>query len=193
MEILVTTGLLALLAFGAGGQTSTHGVRQRDSRLCNQRDAIETYSRDFDNRLKTLPKRTFVSEFSEQPKWTTGGTDREGNVANLFLEDGKPIVAAFTLSSESGDWTLIATYYFRRDGTLAKMHELLNTFYGNASVIRETFFTCSGSVVPQGVEHLDLKTKKKKRPDPDFIDETSPLFKRVESLPFFDLLARPER
>jgi hypothetical protein len=193
MQILVITPLLAFLAFGTGGQTSTHSIRPDDARICNQREAIETYSRDLDSRLKTLPKRTFVSEFSEQPTWAEGGTDREGNVANLFLKDGKPIVAAFTLSSESGDWTLFATYYFRRDGTLAKMHELLNTFYGNASVIRETFLTCSGSVVAQSVEHLDLKTKKKKRPDPDFINETSPLFKRIESLPFFDLLARPER
>jgi hypothetical protein len=106
---------------------------------------------------------------------------------------GVPIVAVFTMETESGDWILDASYYFRPDGSLAKMHEHLNTFYGHATVIRDSFFGCHGEVYGSTTSHVDLKTKQPKKPDPEFVDERAPLFKRIQDLPFFTALVNNQR
>jgi hypothetical protein len=119
------------------------------------------------------------------------GKERGGTVAALYGTDGIPAVAFFTIQSESGDWILYATYYFRpTNGSLAKRHEQLNTFFGNASVIRDSYFGCRGEVYGGTARHLDLETQAPKAPEPQFIDERAPLFKRVQSLPFFSALKR---
>jgi hypothetical protein len=185
--------VLTLAAVVADGQTGTMSGPRTNATLCNDRQAIESYTRSLDAKIKTFPHRTFGKPFSEESKWTEVSGDHEGDFASIFTDGRKPVVAVFTFSSESADWVLEATYYFRADGTLAKKHEVLNTFYGNASVTRDGIFTCSGEVLFKVTRHGDWKTEKEKAPEPEFIDEESPPFKQVEDLPFFGLLTTRKR
>ena len=65
----------------------------------------------------------------------------------------------FTFQTESGDWFLSASYYFRADGTIAEKRERLNTFYGNMSVLRGTTFDSLVKTLRQEQKYLDLKTQ----------------------------------
>lgn len=141
-----------------------------------------------DGKLKSLRQRTFGAPFSDEDNWREVSGDYEGIVAHVFTQNGTPVVAGFGFSSESGDWALDATYYYRTNGTLAKKHELLKTFYGNASVTKDSLYTCAGRLLSKTTHHLDLKTKLEKAPDPEFVDEDSPAYKRVQDLPFSHLL-----
>jgi hypothetical protein len=180
--------VLTLVAVVADGQTGTTSGPRSDAPLCNDRQSIEAYVRSLDAKTKTLPHRTFGKPFTEESKRTEVGAEHQGDSAHSFMQSGKLVVAAFAFSSESADWILFATYYFRGDGTLAKKHELLNTFNGHASVTRDSIYTCTGEELFKSTQHVDLETKKEKPPQSDFIDEDSPLFKRVEELPFWRLL-----
>lgn len=165
---------------------------QKRATLCRDRGAIQSYSRDLERQLKTLPRRTFARLFSDQDKdWHEVEGDYEGIVAHVFFQADQPVAVAFGNSSESGDWAQDVTYYYRRDGTLAAKYTLLNTFYGNASVRTRTTYSCSGAVLSKQTQHLNLKTKKPKPPDPEFVDEPSPEYKRVAMLPFFHQLSKP--
>lgn len=180
-----------LVALAATGQTGAISGPRSDAILpsCRDRQAIESYTRSLDAKLKALRQRKFGKAFSDESQWMEVSGDHAGDSALIFTQGGKPVVTTFTFSSESGDWILDATYYFRSDGTLAKRHELLNTFYGHASVTRDSFYSCTGEPLFKESRHADLKTKKEKPPEQDFIDEDSPVFKRVEELPFWKLLS----
>ncbi len=136
--------------------------------------------------------RTFIETYPQQkPVWREVKAlgDGGGAAAAVYMDDaGIPVAAFFTIQTESGDWILYADYYFRPDGSLAKRHERLNTFHGNAAVIRDAFFGCRGEVHRRTSRHLDLQTKKEKRPAPEFVDEHAPLFQRIQDLPFSSAL-----
>ncbi|MDT7602866.1 MAG: hypothetical protein QOF61_863, partial [Acidobacteriota bacterium] len=83
-------------------------------------------------------------------------------------------------------------YYFRADGTLAKIESTLNTFYGHVTARREKHFDASGKLLRQ-TEHFYKLGTTRKEPNPygepdKFIDEPTPLYKRVSDLPFSHLL-----
>ena len=137
--------------------------------------------------------RTFAeASYQEHSIWNEveGRPDAGETVAVVYVDRETTIAAFFEIQSESGDWVLFADYYFRPNRSLAKRHERLNTFYGNASVIREAYFGCHGEDFGGTTRHLDLSTQRPKAPDPEFIDEPAPLYKRVEDLPFSSALRR---
>jgi hypothetical protein len=153
--------------------------------------AIGGYAKQIEANLKQFRVRSLTGSGAEgKPGW------REANrltgasqIADVYLNDAQaPIAAFFTTQTESGDWILYTRYYFRPDGSLAKEHERLNTFHGNASVIRDTFFGCRGELLRAVSQHLDLKTQKPKKPAPDFLDEESPSIKHVRDLYFLSWL-----
>ncbi len=136
--------------------------------------------------------RTFAETYSQAGStWREVKTpiESEGTLAAVYINGGVPMAAFFTIQTESGDWVLFAEYYFRPDGTLAMRHEQLNTFIGNAMVIRDRYWGCRGEAYGGATRHLDLDTQKQKKPDPDFDDHRAPLFKRVQDLPFFSALS----
>lgn len=98
------------------------------------------------------------------------------------------IAANFTNFSGSGDWAHYLNYYFRPDGSLAKIEADLDTFYGNAIVERQFYFVKNGELIRRTKRVSDLKTHKPKKLNEDFIDEEVYLFKKVSKLPFASLL-----
>jgi hypothetical protein len=129
--------------------------------------------------------REFRNE-DEMEKARTG--DNLNEIAFVWTRASKVIGTSFTFTSPSGDWAHLVTYYFREDGSLAKISAQLNTFYGDLSVIRVQYFNDRGVVLKSTSKYLDLKTQKPKKPDGDFFDREVPVYGNVRELPFHKLL-----
>jgi hypothetical protein len=159
---------------------------------CEGPNKIDEFAVQTDVQLKRMKASTFAETYSLQgPIWREVKPEgRAGTVATVYVADGIPAAAFFTIQTLSGDWVLYASYYFRPDGSLAKMHERLNTFRSYTSAVRDTYFGCQGESFGGAAHHLDLKTGKPKQPDGDFIDERAPVFIHARNLPFFTALKR---
>lgn len=107
--------------------------------------------------------------------------------ATVWTKTGKVIFASFTFTSPSGDWAHFINYYFRDDGSLAKIAAQLNTFYGDVSVLRNQYFNNAGVVLSSTRKFLDLKTRRPKKPG-DYFDHPVPVYRKVSELPFNKLL-----
>jgi len=167
----------------------------------SEQAAITVYAKSLDQYTKHNPghRRLFgnAAELEdEQDKWRSFKTAKQLDQANLYesayvwLKDGKVVTARFNFTSPSGDWSHYVNYYFRADGTLAKIHAQLNTFAsakGGVSVIREKFYDTSGKLLHESTRYLDLKTQ---RPGKriDFMDQPIPVYKTVRDAPFAKLL-----
>ncbi|HEX4948260.1 MAG TPA: hypothetical protein VFZ34_16420 [Blastocatellia bacterium] len=161
---------------------------------------IETYCKQLDAFVKQHKKqaRIWATVDAEGKQWRVfksekarldaDGGDNLNENAMVWMRNGKLVYAGFTFQSPSRDWAHYVNYYFREDGTLAKIDANLNTFYGNMTVIRKRFYSVQGTLLKSSVQYLDLKTRTKKKPDDTFIDAPLPIYKNVTSLPFYALL-----
>lgn len=115
----------------------------------------------------------------------------EYSKATVYRLDRRIRKVVFTLTTASDDWVLYATYCFRDDGTVARIHERLNTFYGHLSRVRTTIYAAKGNVLRNDVAYLDLATKEPRRAPPeDFISHDAPRYKTAAALPFGTLRGR---
>jgi hypothetical protein len=128
--------------------------------------------------------REFKSE-DERQNADTGENLNEN--ANVWLHAGKVVGATFTFQSPSRDWAQLVMYYFREDGTLAKIQSRLNTFYGDMTVTREKFYGANGRLLRTTKTCFDLKSQKPKV-CAGFTDESIPAFRSVQTLPFYKFL-----
>jgi hypothetical protein len=128
-------------------------------------------------------------EFRSERERKKAETEANMNqTAAVWSKNGKPVVTKIALTSPSGDWAHLINYYYREDGTLAKIQAQLNTFYGDVSVVREQYFQSSGKVIRSTTRYLDLQTRKPVRKPKDFFDQEVPVYKTVSALPFAKLL-----
>jgi hypothetical protein len=118
-----------------------------------------------------------------------GETDPDDldEVAYIWSRKGNVVAVGFTFQSGSRDWAHFVTYYFREDGTLAKIHSRLNTFYGGVTAIRDQYYGSNGRLLKTTARFLDMQTQKPKK-NPSFQDEPTPVYLNVRKLPFFKLL-----
>ena len=191
LRILITVGMLFSVAtFLAGQEPAT--ISPAELRATN------AYARQVEQfiKLNLNKRRTFGNVGDEQDNWREfKGKVAKGQpdpadldeAANIWTRKGKVVASAFTFQSQSGDWAQYVTYYFREDGTLAKIHARLNTFYGNTSVIRDKYYSPTGTLLKTTTSYLDLKTQKPKK-GASFQDEPIPDYLTVQSLPFSKLL-----
>ena len=162
---------------------------------------INAYVKEVDRFTKrnTNARRIFAdvaSADNNNPRWREFKTKREfdkfeGNPdesAYVWTRTARVIAAAFTFTSQSGDWAHMVTYYFREDGTLAKLEAQLNTFYGDVSVVRNQYFNNAGVLISSSEKILDLKTQKPVKKPADYFDQPVTVFKKVSELPFYKLL-----
>jgi hypothetical protein len=160
--------------------------------------SINTYARQVDRfiKLNNKSRRVFGDIGDKEENWrefkgqvAKGETDPDDldEVAYVWARKGKVVAAGFTFQSESRDWYHFVTYYFREDGTLAKIHSRLNTFYGSVTAIRDQYYGSNGRVLKSTARFLDIQTQKPKK-NPNFQDEPTPVYLNVRKLPFFKLL-----
>lgn len=116
--------------------------------------------------------------------------------ANVWARGGKTILADMTFDAASGDWSRSASYFFRPDGTLAKLDTTLSTFHsedGHPLRVREVrFYDAAGRVLSTSTTYRDAKTSKLKK-SASYHKNEPPLYSRVSRLPFYALLQKPRR
>jgi len=160
--------------------------------------SIRAYARQIDQfvRLNQKRKRIFGDVGDKQENWrefkgkvAKGETNPDDldEVAYVWARKGNVVAAGFTFQSGSGDWVHFVTYYFREDGTLAKIHSRLNTFSGNVTAIRDQYYSANGRLLKETARFLDLQTQKPKK-NPNFHDDETPVYLNVRKLPFSKLL-----
>lgn len=167
---------------------------------------IDTYVETISKRTKNTKQKIFanVSADGKKSNWKLFKTQKSlsaadnGNNLNesavVWIKKGKISVATFTFQSPSRDWAQFATYYFRSNGTLAKIASNLNTFYGNVTVKRIYYFDSKGKIIKQNVEYFDLNSEKslkinELKKEREFIDEKIKFFKNTNELPFIKLIS----
>ena len=196
IRILVTLGSLLILAAAATGQEQKPAAPQKTGLA-----AISSYAKSIDQFTKRNAKKRRIfgivpGEEDRGDKWAEFKYVRQAVQANLddsvyvWLKDGQVVAAEFSFTSSSGDWYHYVNYYFRADGTLAKIHAQLNTFSGpdgGISVIRDKFYSSSGKLLHMATRYLDLKSQNPRKRG-DFMDEPIPDYKTVRDLPFLKLL-----
>jgi len=158
---------------------------------------IKSYTAEVDRFVKITKKhRIFADVSTEDDKneiWKEFKNKKEledseaYTQAFVWTKAGKVIAANFMFTSPSGDWAQYINYYFRADGTVAKIAAELNTFYGDISVIRDRYYNSDGKLVKSTRKFLDLKTRKPKK-QTDVMIETVPIYTKVSALPFHKFL-----
>jgi len=196
MRILVALGSLLILTAAATGQEQRVAAPQKTTL-----NAIGSYTKSIDQftERNTRTMRIFgiiPGEEDKPDKWAEFKTIAQEVQANLFdsahvwRQDGKVVAAKFSLTSSSGDWYHYVDYYFRADGTLAKIHAQLNTFSGpdgGISIVREKFYSSNGKLLHTDTRYLDLKSQQPRKRG-EFMDQPIPAYHTVRDLPFLKLL-----
>ena len=194
----IKLSLLLVLALLSANRGPGLGSQKPNS---EQVAAIDSYAKRVDQFIKRNPNhlRIFANVASNKPdRWREFKSERSRDKADtgdnlnenayVWLKAGKIVGVNFTFQSGSRDWAHFVMYYFREDGTLAKIQAQLNTFYGNVSIARDKFYSADGKMLRSTTRYLDLKSKKPTEPTADFQDEPIPIYRNVRDLPFRKLL-----
>jgi len=168
---------------------------------------IDAYSKELDsfakrNRNRALAFSKIIPE--DQPGETLSGNWREFktakaresdynsnhlyDVGDVWLRAGKVVVAEFEYGT-SGDWSQYVTYYFRADGSLAKMRNVFGKFMGTIKIVKEKFYDSNGKLLHTRLKCYDLEIEgRRKKCTSDASQYDSELYKRVQNLPVYQLL-----
>lgn len=216
--------LLCILILGA----LAHAQTQAPTRSTNQVTAvpeIEAYCKELDAFKKTNPNlaRFFgdVSSWDQSgmtlnapsPKWkefksrkareSAGTGDNLYDVADIWIKDDKVVLAEFWFGSPSGDWSQNVIYYFRDDGTLAKMQSTYAGFNLNPFPNREEFgarlvqtrlYDANGKRLRKSLQCFDLGERPRQRKcSGDYSHHEGAVYLKVQRLPLYKLLnAQPK-
>jgi hypothetical protein len=189
---------LLILCLCLADSTTGLGYQGRNS---VEVSAIDVYAKKVDSFIKRNRNRQQIFanvSNDDADRWREFKNERErdklndennlGETALVWLKSRKVIGANFTFQSGSGDWVQYVMYYFRDDGSLAKIRAQLNTFHGNISVARDKYYSRSGRLLNSRTRYLALESQKPTKHRPDFMDEEIPLYQNVRRLPFYRLL-----
>jgi hypothetical protein len=196
IRILVTLASLLFLLSSGMGQSQKNAARQK-----RELTAVGSYAKSIDQFTKRNARKRRIfgivpGEEDKPDKWAEFKYVRQAVQANLhdsayvWLKNGKVVAAQFSLTNSSGDWYHYVNYYFRADGTLAKIHAQLNTFAspdGGISVVRDKFYGSNGKLLHTAIRYLDLKFQKPKNRE-EFMDQPITDYRTVRDLPFLKLL-----
>jgi hypothetical protein len=114
--------------------------------------------------------------------------------AIVWSKEGAVVLVYCVFQSPSANWAHRIVYYFREDGSLAKIDARLNTSYSRMTTVRERFYDTSGRLLSSSQRFLALEAQKEKKPGEDgeeFIDEPIPIYRTVKALPFYAALNKP--
>jgi hypothetical protein len=201
--ICLCATLVASLFSHAGAVTAITSTRSNDAPAQGADAAeiskIEAHARQLDRYTKTSRGRYFAGTASEEeqnPRWREFKTKREFDKAETYSAatvwvkpTGEVAVANFSLSSPSGDWAMYNTYYYRADGTLAKLRSELRTFMGDVIVMRDRLYDTTGKMIQEKVRYLDLNTRKPKRvKEGDYMAMPLEVYAKSSDLPFYKLM-----
>ena len=212
--VLIMAGILSVLA-SAQTQDPVQSTKQVTGVV-----AIEAYCKELDSYQKRSPNQ--ARWFGDVAPWDQSGTRlnapavqwkefksrkaRESaasdnnlfDVADLWMRDGKVVIAEYGSSSPSGDWSQSVTYYFRDDGTLAKMRSVyagfnLNPFANleefGARLVQTRIYDASGKRLQKRLQCFELNEKRRQRKcSGDYSRYEGKVYRTVQSMPVYRLL-----
>ncbi|HVG32030.1 MAG TPA: hypothetical protein VM911_03090 [Pyrinomonadaceae bacterium] len=167
--------------------------------------SIEAYSKQMDAYTKRNARAgrlfgdTRAYETGDEPaRWQEFKTKRALQRAEVYSaatawtgSTGEPVVVNIDLTSPSGDWAQFNSYYYRSDGTLAKLRAEMRTFLGDVIIIRDRFYDSKSKLLQEKTRYLDLQTRKpKKIKEGDFMDMPPEVYAKTSTLPFYALLKK---
>jgi hypothetical protein len=116
------------------------------------------------------------------------------DTADVWMKDGKLVVAELYSETNSGDWSQLVQYYFRDDGTLAKMRTTFAGFmvfseHGGGRIVQERIYSSKGKLLQKRLHCFELE--RKHRPlkcSGDYSKYDGTYYRRAQNLPFYGLL-----
>lgn len=187
---------LFLLTPTLNAQTKPAAQRQLGG-IASYVGRIDLFTKNKRNRFRifadvssaTANEKSRWMEFKTQAAMEAAGTgDNLNEQAFVWRDKGNVVCVKLTQTSPSGDWVQFVVYYFRADGSLAKLDAELNTFYGDVTVKRTRSFSETGRLLQSTTKYFDLKSQKPIKEPKDFYNKPVAVFTNVGRLPFSHLL-----
>jgi len=115
------------------------------------------------------------------------------DAADVWMKNGKPVVAEWNSETNSGDWSKFVQYYFRDDGTLAKMR---TTFAGfmvlsdhGGRIVQERIYNSKGKLLQKRLHCFELEKKHRAvKCSGDYSNYDGTYYRRAQNLEFYGLL-----
>jgi hypothetical protein len=201
MKICLPALFFALLVMhgAASAQTPTQERRLPKPTLTAPRIvAVEKYTEELDNYAKLNPQaRRFFANTSEDQagNWQEVGGEKEiDNKASavVWMKNGKPVIVV--LSGKSVGSSRRVTYYFRENGTLAKIHSELQISAGNMRSLRDrSYDPKTFAVLIRDFSYCTDMVTGQQRPcvDAEALEKQLPVYMKSTELPFYALLKKP--
>lgn len=201
-------GVLIIFSCSGLAQTKKLETAETDAQTSKLVKQIEAYAETIADFVEKQGKPHLiiadVSDYTEakKPVWKKFASEDEFEkaretteaytIAYIWQKGGKTVAVNFTYSSPSGDWAHFIVNTYRADGTLAKTDSRLNTFYGDAAILRTFYFDAKGKKLKETVKYQDLQSDQPFDPKTrDFFDQEAQIYKNVNGLPFANLLKTP--
>jgi hypothetical protein len=158
--------------------------------------AVEKYTDELDNyaRLNPQSRRLFSNTSDPQTgSWQEVGNETEVEskaLAVAWMKNGKAVIVL--ISSKSPQSNQKVTYYFRDNGTLAKVHSEFSNNVNNMQSLRDRSYDPKAFLVRDFSYCTDMVTGMQ-RPcgDAEVVEKAIPLYMRSTELPFYAQLKKP--
>ena len=161
---------------------------------CKELDAFKNSKR---NRARILGAEVDQTEI---PKWKEFKSRRARgkaffeDVADVWMKNGKLVVAELNSETNSGDWSKFVQYYFRDDGTLAKMRTTFAGFmvfseHGGGRIVQERIYSSNGKLLQKRLHCYELEKKHRRiKCSGDYSNYDGTYYRRAQNLVFYGLL-----
>ncbi|HEV2915702.1 MAG TPA: hypothetical protein VGX92_20645 [Pyrinomonadaceae bacterium] len=201
--LLNTCSILLPFAFtvaGAVAQTPTQRrTLPKPTQTSSRIVAVEKYTDELDNyaRLNPQERRFFVNTAeTASGNWQEVGGEKEienKSSAVVWMKKGKAVIAL--LSSQTMESSQKVTYYYRDNGTLAKVHSELFIKAGNMESVRDRSYDPKVfAILIRDFSHCaDFETGQQKPcGDAAALEAKAiPIYMKTTELPFYALLKKP--
>ena len=169
--------------------------------------AIDAYCKELDafknskhNRARILGAEVDQTDI---PKWKEFKSRRArgeafnyilDNVADAWMKNGKLVIAEFNFETNSGDWSKFVQYYFRDDGSLAKMRTTFAGFmvfseHGGGRIVQERIYNSNGKLLQKRLHCFELEKKHRRiKCSGDYSNYDGKYYRRGQDLAFYGLL-----
>ncbi|HEX8775581.1 MAG TPA: hypothetical protein VF735_18570 [Pyrinomonadaceae bacterium] len=201
-HLSIKYGLALVFAFAvmrgeSAAQTPTQQRRlpkptQTSSRIV----AVEKYTDELDDYAARNPQaRRFFTNTAEDQTGSWQEVGGEAEVANkasaiVWMKDDKAVIALLT--GKTPQTSRKVTYYFRSNGTLAKVHSELSISATNMQSSRDRSYDPKAFLVRDFSYCNDMVSGQQRAcNDAETLEKTIPLYMRSTELPFHAQLKKP--
>lgn len=205
---------IAIILFGVAGVTvAQSGEAPKPAASPSEVSIVTAYCRELTTYAKRNPKQarffgdvaaydqSGVTLSAPRPKWREFKTakareaatseDNLYDTANVWLREGKIVIAHFEYGSPSGDWAQFVSYCFREDGSLAQLDNSFRTFHGDVRIEKQKLYDAKGKRLRSSLLCFDLQSGRRKRCQGSYSNYDADVFRTIKQLPLYGLIQTP--